>query len=527
MKIVRERPCQRRHHRVTAPLMVTLPSGQELRATNWSLGGLRLDGVKEFAAETGEKVELLLCVPFQGYDISFSAVAATSYFDGDLNAMGLEFEHLDEKSHDLLKYFLDDLLRGKMATIGETICRIDVPVTPISTEPEPEASNEVPIRRMSLKRLFIGGAYIVLGLVLISYFGVLIYSNILRMEVRNAVTTVPLSTINMPVDGYLTQLAVEVDDVVRSGERIADVVSPEIENALQDLGIRRADALRNLERLDTRMGLQKERLRVLETVKQTRRDIVKAQISSQKVALRSADSNLERLLSSSFASEQDLAEAQAEVKIGALKLRELSLQLQQDSFSVEVSSSGSQYGEAHSSSLSELDLRRDEAISVLLGLDEQIVALERQKENLYLVAPFAGTVVAVASYGQTSLPKFSPVLTLAERVIPEVSAFLNYEQALNVSVDQKASVYLPALDRRVEARVRSIAPILQLNSSNTSFVSSEQENKGALVKLQLASANAGASEFGGGLSAIVFFPKSLLSNVAATFQVSSVDGSSR
>ena len=42
VKIRRERPDQRRHHRVTAPLFA-LVAGHRVRAADWSLGGLRIE----------------------------------------------------------------------------------------------------------------------------------------------------------------------------------------------------------------------------------------------------------------------------------------------------------------------------------------------------------------------------------------------------------------------------------------------------------------------------------------------------
>ena len=43
MKILRERPSQRLHHRVTTPLRVTWRDAT-VRAADWSLSGLRVEG---------------------------------------------------------------------------------------------------------------------------------------------------------------------------------------------------------------------------------------------------------------------------------------------------------------------------------------------------------------------------------------------------------------------------------------------------------------------------------------------------
>ena len=72
VKVKRERADQRRHHRVTAPIYVDV-SGHRLRAADWSLGGLRIDGFPGQVPAVGEEVQLQLTLPFQGFDVSFDA----------------------------------------------------------------------------------------------------------------------------------------------------------------------------------------------------------------------------------------------------------------------------------------------------------------------------------------------------------------------------------------------------------------------------------------------------------------------
>ncbi|MEQ1672813.1 MAG: PilZ domain-containing protein, partial [Hyphomicrobium sp.] len=74
VKVKRERPDQRRHHRVTAPLFVGV-DGARLRATDWSLGGLRLDGYPGDLPTPGTEKQFHLTLPFQGFDVSFEVKA--------------------------------------------------------------------------------------------------------------------------------------------------------------------------------------------------------------------------------------------------------------------------------------------------------------------------------------------------------------------------------------------------------------------------------------------------------------------
>ena len=56
MKLVRERPSQRLHHRVEAPLYVDI-NGVNQRVANWSLGGFRIDAFEGDLPPVGQALE--------------------------------------------------------------------------------------------------------------------------------------------------------------------------------------------------------------------------------------------------------------------------------------------------------------------------------------------------------------------------------------------------------------------------------------------------------------------------------------
>jgi len=203
MRIEREKPCQRRHHRVKAPMKVTMPSGLSYMATDWSIGGLRLDGVKDSLPDINEELSLTLELPFQGFDIAYEVQARVVRTVEDEKTIGFEFQNLSERANDLMSHFIDDLIRGQMATVEDTICRIDIPVTPISTKPDVNPADEVPVKRMPVKLIVMSTFYTLLAVCIFGYLSILIYSKTMRMEISSAVVSAPLATIKMPMDGIL------------------------------------------------------------------------------------------------------------------------------------------------------------------------------------------------------------------------------------------------------------------------------------------------------------------------------------
>ena len=106
VKVRREHPSQRRHHRVEAPLMLTIDN-ENYSARNWGLGGFLLEGTAFKELAVGQDITCQVVVPFQGFEVSFDAVATVRRQDG--TQTGFEFASLDERATGLLTHFIDQL----------------------------------------------------------------------------------------------------------------------------------------------------------------------------------------------------------------------------------------------------------------------------------------------------------------------------------------------------------------------------------------------------------------------------------
>ena len=137
VRVRRERPDQRRHHRVTAPLFLRVgDDGPTVRATDWSLGGLRVDNYPHRPAGNRQRDRyrddaalpgLRHLVHRQGQASSASPRISSSF--------AVEFTEIGERELELMHHFIEDLVRGAMSEVADSIQRIDVPITPVSTDP--------------------------------------------------------------------------------------------------------------------------------------------------------------------------------------------------------------------------------------------------------------------------------------------------------------------------------------------------------------------------------------------------------
>lgn len=511
MQIIREKPCQRLHHRVTAPLKVTMQDGHVLVATNWSLGGLRLDGLPSPLPKIGQILSLELELPFQGFDISFPVEAEVVRTVENDGTIGMKYVGLSERANDLMSHFIDDLIRGKMATVDDTICRIDIPVTPISTEPDVNPSVEVPVRRWPIKTIVMSGTYLVLGIFVFIYLGLLIYNATARMEVTSAVVSAPLVHLSMPVDGQIYPVALESGTRVKQGQKLARVVGSRIEASIKELNIQLEKGRRDLTRARERLRIETERMKLYSLVKRTNIDVARSKVEAIREALSLADNRIERLL---MLKNKNLV-TQFEVDNGLDKRRSVEARLTQAEFELEqIVATQSVSDRRHFdqqqfvADLDMLALDVESANSDLLLTHRRLANLERQQSDLEITAPFDGRIVSVNVSSKAKVLQGRKIATIEKYVAPEITAFLNQDQIIHVGVNDDASVYLPALGKSYRAKVRNIdrnSASLRLNASH--YVWNDEKAKSASVALLLELPEADRPYVTGGLPAVVVFSK--------------------
>ncbi len=245
VKIKRERPDQRRHHRVTAPLFVGV-AGHTVRAADWSLGGLRIDDFPGTLPAIGSEVELKLSLPFQGFDVAFGARGRIVRRNAEQRMVALQFTELGERERELMQHFLEELVRGSMSDVEDTIQRIDVPVTPASLQPDTKIvpAGDKPVSRMPAKTMAMIAVYGAIGLCILSYTALLIYSNVYRLEVQSAVISAPIETVEAQSDGRIAWASVKPGDVIKQGEVILNVIDHQLEREIEltDIAIRERKA---------------------------------------------------------------------------------------------------------------------------------------------------------------------------------------------------------------------------------------------------------------------------------------------
>ena len=509
MQIVRERPCQRRHHRVSAPMKITIPGGYQSMATDWSIGGSRLDNVDVSTFKIGQQLTLNYELPFQGFDISFDVDVKIVRLVSETDTVAFEHLDLSERANDLMNHFINDLIRGQMGTVEDTICRIDVPVTPISTKPDVNPLEEVPVRRLPIKTILMSAFYIVLGISVFGYLAILLYTNTMRMEVKTAVISKPLLTLKMPMDGMLIPVNLSRDQEVRKGMEIARIVNSKVEQEIEKARSAYEEKKRFKELTEEKFRIESSRMKVYSIVSRTDRQISKAQVDAAAAALEAADTafaRMSQLKAKGLIKSSDYDEALKRREIAQSELKQAEYTLEQN-VAVEGISTRRYFNRSVVADLDLLALEVEEKNAELEAAHSQLVQLEQARNNMIIRAPFDGRIVSLNELGNTNVSRDQDILTLEKIEEPTVTAFLTQDEILTVGLNDEASVFLPSSGLKIKAVVTRIdrnSTFLETNKSH--YVWNDGKNKSAAVSLKIISKDL-PFEIQAGIPAVVLFSK--------------------
>ena len=507
----RERPDQRRHHRVTAPLHVTV-GGHTLRAADWSLGGLRVEGHPGPIPAPGTAISLDLSLPFQGFNVAFTAEGEVVRNDTAKGMFALKFTRLGEREQELMQHFVEELVRGSMSDVADTIQRIDVPITPVSTKPDPSPLDAVPMSRWPVKTILFTSLYALLGLFVFSYIAMMAYTNVFRLEVDTAVISAPLVTVQAPNDGHVMWTGVKPGDVVRAGTVVLQVADNALERDIDmaDIDIRAGKAkLANAKRQLVETLAQ---IDTLNTVQQTSLEQLKVKLEAAKETARIADAQHQRILGlfkKGYATHVQLDAAERDAVTAKAALDEISTQIagQAELASKDAGGryfTGSQFLGERAKIEADIKLLDQE---VTLSQQRKLALMEHRM-RLAVVAPFDGLLLELPRVDHASVNRGDVIAVMEQPRARMVTAYLTQDEVLHVGIGDEAIVYVPAFNATLKAKVSGIDRTSGFaDEMNARYGWRGTRDRSAMVTLQLLSDDARemARTYRSGTPAVVIF----------------------
>lgn len=460
VKIKRERPDQRRHHRVTAPLFVRV-DGHSLRAADWSLGGLRLEDYPGELPSAGAEQQFHITLPFQGFDVSFDVKAEVVRTNAETKMFAVRFTEIGERERELMQHFIEELVRGSMSEVEDTIQRIDVPVTPAKLEPDvKQLPANLPVRRWPVKTAIMTGIYGLAGFVIFGYAALLGYSNFYRMEIQTAVISAPVETVRAQVDGQVIWANVKPGDTIKAGDVVINVVNDQVERDIELAEIAVKERKAQLAYLKRLHADELEKVRGFATVEMKNVRQGKVEIEGLQEQLKLAEQQFGRLkvlADKGFATESKLDEARKQVISlkAQIESRRIDLGSRVDladlNFGKRLYTGNDIVGKA-----AEIEAQVRLAELEISLAEEKTKTFERQRQRTAVTAPFDGTLLELPKVDKGNVRRGDTIAIIEERKSRRVTAFLNQDEILKVGLGDEATVFIPALGETVKGRVTEI-----------------------------------------------------------------------
>ncbi len=460
VKIKRERADQRRYHRVTAPLFVRV-EGHSLRAADWSLGGLRLEDYPGELPSAGSERQFQLTLPFQGFDVSFDVKAEVVRINPQNKMFAVRFTEIGERERELMQHFIEELVRGSMSDVEDTIQRIDVPVTPAKLEPDTkQLPANLPVRRWPVKTAIMTGIYGLAGFVIFGYAGLLGYSNFYRMEIQTAVISAPVETVRANVDGQVIWASVKPGDTVKAGDVVVNVVNDVVERDVELAEIAVKERKAQLAYLKRLHADELEKVRGFATVELKNVKQSKAELEGLQQQLKIAETQLGRMLVLSekgFTTESKLDEARKQViQLKAqIESRRIDLgsrvELADQNFGKRLFTGNDIVGKS-----AEIEAQVRLAELEISIAEEKVRAFEKQRSRTAVSAPFDGTILEIPKFDKGSVRRGDTLAIIEQRKARRVTAFLNQDEVLKVGLGDETTLFIPALGETVKGRVTAI-----------------------------------------------------------------------
>jgi len=311
-----------------------------------------------------------------------------------------KFLDLSERQRDLMEHFIEDLIRGCMSEAQDTIQRIDVPVTPISTKPDVDPGVAIPVKRWSRKTVMMTAFYSLAGIMVFSYLSLLIFTNFIRLEVDSAILTRPVIINKALADGTVSKHYFVAGQSIKVGDIITELSIPEIENDMDEARIQVMRFESAVARYKKSLGIAKK------TSKQSTTEKIRSELAKQ------------------------------ETELTASKMR--------------------------------------------------VENLGKALSRLQVKSPFNGRVIEIRKPVGSSVIYKEPLLVLERTGKPTIDAFLTQDQILKVALEDTASIYIPSLKQKAEAKIIAInRTASNLDTLGSRYLWQEPDAKSARVELEI------------------------------------------
>ncbi len=513
--VQRARASQRRNHRISAPLSVTI-GDTSYHATNWSVSGCLVRGCNQMIPDDCVE-DVVLTLPFHGYEISVKTRGSAKRYEPETRSLALEYLDLDDRGKAVLEHFAKGLISGEMVPFEDTIKHIDAPTTPASI-PGLAGADKRTNKRPSGKQILLGSIYALGGAALALYILGTLYAHLYVIKVDTAILNAPVEELASPVNGLVDDIFVHAGEFVSAKDPILRVTDQKMTDAIEmaRLGLRKAEM--NLQEQQSKLAAEQEKMGRYASFSKTRLSAAQAKAESLEKQVAIARRQFDRV--QQFQAQgvysrivKDEAETKYLSLVEAFKVANADLEIASEALT--AAKSGYFFNDQRlEGKLPELQASVATWTRKVELERHRFTYVQQGKDGVTMRAPFSGKVLKINRSVGNTVRSNKPLILLERTEATVVDAYLTPSEVGSITIGQDATVYIPAL--------RISQPAVVVNIDSTTDVDydvrksytwgSPSESRTARVRLQLAELGQGE------------VPKSLATGLPVSVRFSSFPG---
>ncbi|MEO1329046.1 MAG: HlyD family efflux transporter periplasmic adaptor subunit [Pseudomonadota bacterium] len=454
---------------VNAPMSVTI-GGAALQAKAWSLIGVEIEPFPFEPLEAGRTMAAKLTLPFEKFELSIDAELSQERWDPTSRAAVFRFERLGERERAVLRHFLEELLTGEIASVGDVLKRIDTPIVPSAAQAAGKPSPQPTARRALLRSAAMSALYVSAGALVFGYLGFSLYQNLMFRDIDTALLTAQTEPIVASEAGALRWNGYRAGDYVEAGAVVARFEGRDIEREIVEARLARREHGRMLENERARLQRLKDRAeiyRALENSARRQREARLAGLREQVVLIDKQVASLSRALGASNQRVIEVAERRAQI---ALEISELAIEIEAQQRLAERDQSGLVFAADKLVFVGELDdaETRIAELEVKYEMAEErlAVALSR-RDDLEIRAPWDGVLRQVRASNGARVDRGDRIALLERATERAITAYVNQSDVSGIAIGDKAIVRVVSTDQQIEMVVRSVSPAFATPSDET------------------------------------------------------------
>lgn len=489
------------------PLQIGIRN-RKFQTQKWNLSGFEIvDFFTKKKVKIGFELPVSLVINFKEFNIAISTIAVIEHYDVENLVLSASFKELKEEHKELLNYFIRSIMTGEMSTIDSIIRRVDMPVdSPKIEHPSGEESS-----KSVFKRIFFTVLYVLLGGALLGYILLIAYSNFFRLEVKSAVVSSDITTVQAYNEGTVAKIMVSSNDVVDGGHVLLEIDSPRLKRVISNSNRKAKKASLKVNNLKYLINSQKEKFSSYQKIANKKHQESKAKRNAAKARFdlsMKAKQRMEALLDKGLISQAGLEKYE-----GALITAKQNYELAKSSLSLSkqsLDSLGKGYfytGRKLEGELPALRGKLAQAEAEYNLAIQSAAEAKNEMEKLIILAPFSGTVKEVLVTQGQYVQLGQDIIVFEDSSNPSyIDAYLTQSDIEWISLHTVATAYLPSMDKNYTVKVADISRTDGFfEDAQLKFNWRDAEDKTAKVRLSFMGDV--VDEITTGLPAIVNFPK--------------------